>query len=381
MDNKCFKCKTVIPADTRKPITCDLCKVHLCKGCSQLSSSEVKVMELAQRRMIYSCPECVLKPNENVIGNEIKKFMEMWNVKIKKWDEEYIQKTEYLLNIIEQKDINIKKFVKEQLQDLKKDVESHISNLYEDSSKNKMDKNKNINTTNKQTTHSIATTSKIMKPKANTRKTSQSSITTKIDKPNTPKSYHEIERAQRELANGIINLGQVDYYNNTNTNNARVRNEHHQEDKFIQVNSKKKWRRRGNIGTGDDNQNDDAKFEGSAVWKNRKLWVIIKKVKDSADAQKIKEYLNNKLDVEDEEDISVKCLNTYYKIKDNNCYLIGFDNKFKNSIYDSKLWPKGVIFERFDFQKGERFLDKQKYHKNETGKNDHEDMAEDFHVA
>ena len=43
--------------------------------------------------------------------------MEMWNVKIKKWDEDNIQKTEYLLNIIEQKDINIKKFVKEQLQD------------------------------------------------------------------------------------------------------------------------------------------------------------------------------------------------------------------------------------------------------------------------
>lgn len=56
-------------------------------------------------------------------------------------------------------------------------------------------------------------------------------------------------------------------------------------------------------------------------------------------------------------DISVKLLKTFYQKEDNNCFLIGVDPTFQEMVYQQNFWPQGVAFQRFNFKKGQHFLD------------------------
>lgn len=132
------------------------------------------------------------------------------------------------------------------------------------------------------------------------------------------------------------------------------------DDGFIPVKRKK---RKGRIGTADvgSSIDTDAYFEGSADPKTKKVWVFLKKVKDEASPDKIQRYLTTVLNTK-LEDVYVKKVDTYYKTVDNNCFLVGVDPEHKQKIYnDDSLWPKGVIYQRFNFVKGQKFLNNQKY--------------------
>lgn len=81
-----------------------------------------------------------------------------------------------------------------------------------------------------------------------------------------------------------------------------------------------------------------------------------KKVNDTADEKIIKNYLKGKLGAASDDDIFVKKVDIYHPTKDNNCYLIGVPIIYKQTIYEVDTWPKGVVFERFNFRKGDKFL-------------------------
>lgn len=112
------------------------------------------------------------------------------------------------------------------------------------------------------------------------------------------------------------------------------------------------------FGTNEETENE---FEGQPAvnTKDKKIWLFISKVRDTVSAENVTTYIKKKTNLE-EEKISVKKLDTWHKVEDNKCFLIGIDPAYKESVYSASFWPKGVAYERFNFFKGQRFLDNQK---------------------
>ncbi|CAH1107492.1 unnamed protein product [Psylliodes chrysocephalus] len=135
---------------------------------------------------------------------------------------------------------------------------------------------------------------------------------------------------------------------------------------FVEVKSNRRQKRANKIGTNQsqDDNNQNA-FEGAkSADNNRKLWVFISRVKNQVTEDQIKNYISNKAK-NDQSEISVKALKTYYQNKNNKCFLVGTDLSLKNVIYEQNFWPAGVAFERFNFKKGQHFLDNNRENKNE----------------
>lgn len=69
----CLICKIALTADElNKKIRCDLCGAHLCHGCSGLSATEVRVMQLSTKRTLkFECSGCVGEDrsrNSHILG-------------------------------------------------------------------------------------------------------------------------------------------------------------------------------------------------------------------------------------------------------------------------------------------------------------------------
>nr|CAI5826186.1 unnamed protein product [Callosobruchus analis] len=63
-EEKCFKCSSSYPADSKTIIACEICGKVSCKQCSDLCATEIRVIELSQRNLIYACSKC--KSNSTV---------------------------------------------------------------------------------------------------------------------------------------------------------------------------------------------------------------------------------------------------------------------------------------------------------------------------
>nr|CAI5829930.1 unnamed protein product [Callosobruchus analis] len=92
-----------------------------------------------------------------------------------------------------------------------------------------------------------------------------------------------------------------------------------QEDGSVEVRRKRR-RQKGLIGTGSAGSNSN--FQGSAEIKEKKIWIFLKKFRDGASIEDIKEHLTKNLNV-DASHVYAKKAQTYYQTKDNNCYFIG----------------------------------------------------------
>lgn len=90
--------------------------------------------------------------------------------------------------------------------------------------------------------------------------------------------------------------------------------------------------------------------------KIKKIWLFLSRIKDHVSEDIVKKYIQEKLK-NDLLEPSVRKLKTFYMRKDNNCFLVGVDFSLKEAIYEHSFWPKGVTFERFDFRRGQHFLD------------------------
>lgn len=173
-------------------------------------------------------------------------------------------------------------------------------------------------------------------------------------------SVNTHETHQTSILEGSQNVNNVNRDKQGVQRSSSVNGGNLDQDGFIQVKRKK---RRGRIGTADVSTSlePESRFEGSADPEKKKVWVFLKRVKDDTSPDKIQRYLTNVLKT-NQKDVFVKKVDTYHKINDNNCFLVGVDPKYKQTIYnDDSLWPKGVIYQRFNFVRGQKFLDNQKY--------------------
>ncbi|KAG5875993.1 hypothetical protein JTB14_026198 [Gonioctena quinquepunctata] len=138
-------------------------------------------------------------------------------------------------------------------------------------------------------------------------------------------------------------------------------------DNFVEV--KKRHRRNKNIGTNSVSEAEEQGFEGrdnmlsSNKTKNR---LFISRIKDSVSVTEdtVKKYISKKTGTHAEE-TSAKKLETFHKTKDNNCFLVGVNPSLKDTVYKENFWPRGVAFSRFNFNKGQHFLDNPRQNHNE----------------
>lgn len=135
-------------------------------------------------------------------------------------------------------------------------------------------------------------------------------------------------------------------------------------DGFTEVRRRPRHRRRANVGTAESNSGSESvgtEFEarGRNVSGSEKIWLFVSRVKDHVNEQIVQNYIARKSSLASET-ITVKCVETRAKFADNKCFLIGVDPAIKEEIYKSEFWPRGVNFDRFDFRRGQHFLDCQR---------------------
>lgn len=353
MAGNCSKCIELIPRDARGGYRCDGCNNLLCKKCTQLSATEIKVAELTHKKMIFLCTECKLSFQEfsqqkTMFTTELDKQVEIITTK-------FTQCLEELKNNLSAMEKQFDLQVSKLFRNTDENYRQHQVAINDLTSKlDKIDTNKNLCTSE--------TYSKILRTKNNDfskqNNLSKNNYSPKISHPqgkreNRKNNIETLKENQKNLMNEIINLEDPRDPNSRQTS-SRTPPESNQSNGFLQFRRKKKSK----VGTADINTSVDASFEGSAN-SQKKLWIFIKKVKDNATSEKIKNYLTITLKAAPET-IAVKKVDTYYRAIDNNCFLIGVDPIYKNDIYNDAFWPKGVIYQRFDFIRGEKFLDNPK---------------------
>ncbi|XP_044764706.1 uncharacterized protein LOC123321301 isoform X1 [Coccinella septempunctata] len=127
---------------------------------------------------------------------------------------------------------------------------------------------------------------------------------------------------------------------------------------FITVRSKRN--RKGDVGTGICENSSFKSSKAIKDEKDRKLWLFVSRVHENVEDEEIKAYILSKGKLE-ENQVYARKLNTRNQEDLNyKCVLVGVPITMKEEIYKSEFWPSGIRYSRFDFTKGQHFLEKQK---------------------
>lgn len=137
-------------------------------------------------------------------------------------------------------------------------------------------------------------------------------------------------------------------------------------DGFIRVQRKTRHRGTRKMGTAvvDTSENASASdFVGRNYRKpeDKKLWMFISRAAEQVTADAVRNYVAKKGET-DTDGISVKLLETKTRIENNRCFLVGVPLHLKEMIYEDNFWPGGICFERFNFRRGQHFLQTEKAH-------------------
>lgn len=153
----------------------------------------------------------------------------------------------------------------------------------------------------------------------------------------------ETETRMNKMARGIDDTTQSNNINNPVNDN------------FKEVMSRKKQRshNKQQTGTAKVEKNGDDEFK--SITDEKKLWLFLKKAKDSVTENTVKNYIKRKTNCDDNE-ITVQCVKDKTKFN-KNCFLVGIKPDLKDLAYNSTFWPEGIEFSRFDFKRGQHFLD------------------------
>lgn len=148
---------------------------------------------------------------------------------------------------------------------------------------------------------------------------------------------------EKQIARNLLEVktkqkcNEIIYLNNDNENDDSQG--------FTEVRRHKK---RGMEGSG----NGDADFYGRQN-NGKKIWLFITKIPDRIEENSIVNYIKTRTS---SNDISVKKLHTRSARKDNQSFMIGVEPHLKHQIYESSFWPKNIIYSRFNFKRGQHFL-------------------------
>lgn len=324
----CSKC-----ANHKSRYTCDVCYKTICNECSALTSTEERCMNLSKRKLKFLCPDCEENLVDYIKPNEVNKNLRAENQALRKQILELtntdisLQPLNEKSNLMDEIQTIITSTIKDQISMEVSQIRQEIVDLKESNK----DMIRLLTAAPLHTTKETITFSdKLKRPS-----------TTQINKISTKHSP----------------LVTVQHATNTINQSKHVVQEQ-VEDGFQEVRSRPR-KKKSQIGTSEIPQEDkmENEFEGRTndTNKNKKIWLFISRTKSHVTDEIVKSYISRKTQTE-KADISVKLLKTYYQTVNNNCFLVGVDPGLKTVVYDSKFWPKGVAFARFDLNEDNSFL-------------------------
>lgn len=135
--------------------------------------------------------------------------------------------------------------------------------------------------------------------------------------------------------------------------------ENNKKDDFIEVQRRRKPKKVIKKGTyEDEGANDEPKFESNMKKKveEKRLWLFISRARDHVTTDMVTSHIAQRGAVEVNQ-ISVRLLETRKQVADNKCFMIGVPTSLQETIYKDDFWPRGIGFERFDFRRGQHFLE------------------------
>ncbi|CAH1109274.1 unnamed protein product [Psylliodes chrysocephalus] len=361
--SKCWICKA-----TESDIqiwNCDRCNEKICQTCSQLTASEIRCMELKKNRKLnFLCCNCEKKNSDkpdinlqsllNAFKDDIIK--EVTNNIIKEYEktmEQQVQKIEELTKEIK----NIKL------------TTNHNSQIQESVIGNMNNKNKVENTTENRQINSYASVSGRESNQQNEYKQIPNISVTKTNASNSLKSK---QRTQGHLQNkylqspNSIGNSNGNITPSRNTTNNLMADQAEQMTNIININNDEgdnfklvtKRNRKRKMGSG--------MGEGAFQGKNeslRKIWLFLTRVPETVKESDIKAFIHKKTKEVHQtsiEDIEVTKLHTITTKNNNQSFMIGVNPCLQEDVYQSNFWPRKIAYERFDFRRGQRFLNSQK---------------------
>lgn len=354
------QCKN-INLDTKQIYICDRCSNGHCKGCSKITPTEIKCLDLKkERRLRYYCPDCydsiieienVLKLNKQLfdensilknsinhptVDPDISSKLQIFESTLKDMQVTYIQainETNKSLTIQQDKYHAEIQRLRSEIKTIR-DSNIDMVRLLTQSKKESTDisqtpsnnmTNKNFNLTYSNNSNKVSTPEVI-------------SYRTAITN-NSTISNNDIQNSAKKINSSTSQLASVI--------NRSTKGQSSNDDGFREVRGRRSQLKVGN-GEGDKT------FHGRKGITNKKIWLFISRVPDSISDKNIKDYIETRTSTTD---TYIKKLPTINAGQDNQSFMVGVDPKIQDEVYDSSFWPKKVIYGRFDFKMGRRFLD------------------------
>lgn len=168
-------------------------------------------------------------------------------------------------------------------------------------------------------------------------------------------NLEELRNKQTDIMEQIINLNNDTYVDCPQEN----------EGTYQKVNHRKKIKKpRLQIGEAEISKEDEINGFVGRDKTEKKIWLFLSRVKDHVTEEIVKNYLENK--TSSTNDIYVKEIDTFRKLKDNRCFKVGLNFILKEQAYTTSFWPKGVAVYRFNFKKEEKHLNRLRDKNTET---------------
>lgn len=344
---ECGLCKTNFCNECAHAYQCDFCKKNICRKCSELSTTEERCMTLRNRILKFLCSECKNAPNYQQLRQSnmqltkdnaaLQKQLENWNIiknKITLLEDRYTKLQDLL-------ETNIATIVKNAVTTEIMHMRQEVNNLKESNiDLIKLMEGMTHTHSNNMPSYRDAATKKIhnLMSKSNTKLLEETTVIS----------------TNTGVAQKEINIS-VNEEKDTPANNRN------QEPQWtIQTRRRKKPQ----VGSAEIIEGEGNEFEGSEQKneqkKNKKIWLFISNAKNKVTKEVVLQYISKKANT-DVKNIYVKAIEPIKKIENNNCFMIGIDPSLQEMVYNSKFWPSGIVYDRFDFKKGRRFLDDPKY--------------------
>ncbi|KAL3268942.1 hypothetical protein HHI36_008028 [Cryptolaemus montrouzieri] len=162
------------------------------------------------------------------------------------------------------------------------------------------------------------------KGKHNTEKAHRETLNTKSS------TLTDMENTQLLIMKDVINLGKTE----NAQNNTQIKNK------------QKNIIPQRQIGTSKEMNVSSEEFQGRRM-KGGRVWIFLSRVEDTATEDIIKQHIVQSTN--SKEEVIVQNIETYHKVKDNNCFQIGVSFQFKDTVYENSFWPTGVLFSRYNF--------------------------------
>lgn len=386
-------CRSCGEGDT-KLYQCDRCSLRECKECAGVSASEERALDLKKdRKIMYYCRECKsaveTEPTNLQLIERVNKI------------EDLVTKIYGELDTLK-KENQHKANPSTQNQDMVKYLQEHILHLEEtlrlkDSiirEKNGLIREKeNIIKEKESALRAINQNSIVMEKTVNSFYPFQEKPVTTISEPisskysqnsswrqgprmtlNTPSIPHGSDRyllqyqerhhsarnegeSAKQIQGSRLNENMEDNRTGITENFLPTTNMNIKGDNEWKSPRRTRRRNKGKLGEGRTTEEDrETGLAGRTNSKDKKIWLHISRVRDHVTEKIVVDYLVKKTQLKPD-DFIVSNLKIKKETPNNKCFLVGVKPDLKDTVYDPLFWPEGIAHARFDFRRGQHFLD------------------------